>query len=310
MTAVIRRLPAPQWQTAAMRAVGTSAATLLLCLAAMIAVPAAEARSGDVYVVGDSLEVGTGPYLSQLLPGLTVRVDADESRSSAAGEPVVAARLRSSDDIVVFDLGTNDNPSRTGSLAANLSAVGRLVGDRCLVVATIHRPPAGGVSYDGLNGVIRSFVQQRPNTELVDWGSFASAHPDLLYSDGVHPTAAGYQLRARLISEGIESCFVPAAPPRAAVSPSAPARVSRLQRLLHKRALAARLVAVEYLKRLEALARGPGDRAAAFLLTLAALVAHEPQRPPVTGGPRSNKKGSKGDDGQPRAREPAGPSGG
>jgi GDSL-like Lipase/Acylhydrolase family len=266
-----------------MRAVGTSAAALLVCFGAAVAAPGgAEARSGDVYVVGDSLEVGTGPYLSQLLPGLSVRVDADESRSSSAGEPVIGERLRGGDDIVVFDLGTNDDPGRTSSLAANLAAVGRLVGDRCLVVATVHRPPAGGVSYDAVNSVIRSFAAQRPNTELVDWGSFAAAHPELLYADGVHPTATGYELRARLIAEGIESCFVSSAPAPQASSAAAlaPARVSRLQRLLHERALAARSVAVQYLERLEALARGPGDRAAPFLLAFAALVAQAPEEGP------------------------------
>jgi GDSL-like lipase/acylhydrolase family protein len=260
-----------------MRAVGISAAALLVCLAATVPAPTAEGRSENVYVVGDSLEVGTGPYLSRLLPGLTVRVDADESRSSSAGEPVISERLRGSDDIVVFDLGTNDDPSRTNSLAANLAAVSDLVGNSCLVVATIHRPPAGGVSYDGLNQVIRGFAQQRQNTRLVDWGSFAAAHPDLLYSDGVHPTAAGYQFRARLIAEGIESCLVAAASAAPPATANAAPQVNRLQRLLHERALAARLLAVEYLKRLEDLARAPGDRATAFLLPLATLVAQEPE---------------------------------
>ena len=263
-----------------MRAVGISAAALLLCIAATVEPRAAEARSGDVFVVGDSLEVGTGPYLSRLLPGLTVRVDADESRSTAAGEPVVSARLRSSDDVVVFDLGTNDDPSQTAAMAANLAAVGRLVGDRCLVVATVHRPAVGGVSYDGINGVIRSFAQQRPNTRIVDWRSFAAAHSELLYSDGVHPTATGYEFRARLIAEGVESCLVPSAPPAAPTTPYAPAKVNRLQRLLRERATAARLVALEYLKRLAALARAPGDRAAPFLLALAAIAAQEPARLP------------------------------
>jgi hypothetical protein len=296
-----------------MRAVGTSAAALLLCLAATLAAPAADARSGDVYVVGDSLEVGTGPYLSQLLPGFTVRVDADESRSSAAGEPVISERLRSSDDIVVFDLGTNDDPRRTSSLAASLAEVGRLVGDRCLVVATIHRPPAGGVSYDGINSVIRGFALQRPNTQLVDWSSFGAAHPDLLYSDGVHPTSAGYQFRARLIAEGVEACLAPHAPPAAAVSPYAPAGVSRLQRLLRERAVAARLVALAYLQQLETLARAPGDGAAPFLIALAALLPHEPERLPPTGRDRRSdhtahdkRQSDRKPPAEPAAPEPSG----
>ena len=120
---------------------GKASAVALVALVAAVWPTAAAAQSGNVYVVGDSLEVGTSPYLPRYLSGFSVRVDADESRSSSAAVEILRQRLSPSDTIVVFDLGTNDDPSQTGLLQSELAEVGDLVGDRCLVVATIHRPP-------------------------------------------------------------------------------------------------------------------------------------------------------------------------
>lgn len=265
-----------------MRAGKASAAALLVALAAAVWPAPAPAQSGNVYVIGDSLEVGTSPYLPRYLSGFSVRVDADESRSSTAAVEILRQRLSPSDTIVVFDLGTNDDPTQTGVLQSELAEVGELVGDRCLVVATIHRPPYNGVSYDAFNGVIESFASSRPNTQLVDWGSYAGAHPDLLYSDGVHPTSAGYSLRARLIAEGIQGCVggtapaAPAAPPSDGESPFTPAVAQRVQNLLAERALAARLVSLVYLRELRSIAAAPGERTAAFLLGLAAVAPSGP----------------------------------
>ena len=47
--------------------------------------PARRQAGGPVLVVGDSLEVGSAPYLRQALPGTALEVDAERSRSSSAG---------------------------------------------------------------------------------------------------------------------------------------------------------------------------------------------------------------------------------
>jgi len=280
----VRNLAGPAARLPAMRAGMASVAALLAALAAFLWPSVAAAQSGDVYVVGDSLEVGTSPYLPRYLGGFSVQVDADESRSSTAGVQILEQRLRPSDEIIVFDLGTNDGPGDTGLIQSQLEQVAQLVGDRCLVVATIHRPPYGGVSYDAFNGVIESFASGRPNTQLVDWDSYADAHPDLIYSDGVHPTASGYDLRARLIAEGVQGCVgsappsAPAAPPTDGESPFAPAVAHKVQNLLNERAEAARLVALAYLRELGEIAAAPGDPAAAFLVGLAAVAPAEPSR--------------------------------
>ncbi|MEY2463341.1 MAG: uncharacterized protein QOH64_1479, partial [Acidimicrobiaceae bacterium] len=81
-----------------------------------------------------------------------------------------------------------------------------LVGRRCLVVATMSRPPYRGVTVDGLNRAVRSFASSTPNAVLVDWRSTAVANPSLMNSDGVHPTPSGYRLRARLFAQAIGQC--------------------------------------------------------------------------------------------------------
>jgi hypothetical protein len=174
-----------------------------------------------VLVVGDSLEVGTSPHLRGLLRGIPLTVDAQTSRPSSTGVAILRSRLQSSDQVVVFDLGTNDDPAQPQALAADLAAVRSIVGGgRCVVVATLNRPPYNGVSIDGLNGAVRDFAAGSPPTQLVDWRSTALSSPGLLGPDGVHATPAGYSTRAQLIAQGILGCFSGSAsvPPASGVS--------------------------------------------------------------------------------------------
>jgi hypothetical protein len=164
--------------------------------------------------VGDSLEVGTGPYLRGELAGRSVTIDAETGRPSADGLGVLRARLERSHAIVVFDLGTNDDPARPGALGGNLTAARQAAGGRCLVVATVERPPLNGVTDAGLNRVVRSFARGSPNVRLVDWHRAVSREPSLLSADRVHATPAGYALRARLVAAAVDDCAPVGAAPR------------------------------------------------------------------------------------------------
>ena len=201
-------------------------APVLTLLALALQPSAAQAQSGPVLVVGDSLEVGTGPHLRRQLAAVPVTVDARRGRPSREGVGVLRERLRASHEVVVFDLGTNDNPSRTASLARTLSTVRDLAGDRCLVVATLSRPPVNGVSVAGMNRTVRDFADATPDVRLVDWQAAVESDPALLASDDVHATPAGYAARARLVAAAIEECFgavdPPARPRREAPEPEAP----------------------------------------------------------------------------------------
>lgn len=187
----LARLPALAAVTAALGALGAGTA----------------AADPGVLVVGDSLEVGTAPYLDDQLRGLSLTVDSRNGRPSSEGVVVLRARLRAEHRVLVFDLGTNDDPSQPGILAGNLRAAREIAAGRCLVVASVNRPPVAGASSEGLNRVIRDFVAETAGAQLVDWRAAAASDPGLLSADRIHATAGGYALRARLVGAGVRACL-------------------------------------------------------------------------------------------------------
>jgi hypothetical protein len=174
---------------------------LTLGLLLGLALPATASAKG-VLVVGDSLEVGTGPYLERALAGESVTIDARKGRPSNVGVAVLRSRLRPEHSVVVFDLGTNDDPSAPDRLSADLQAARSLAGDRCLVVATLNRPSAGG-----LNRAVTGFANSAQNVVVADWQAAAREDPSLLGPDHIHATPAGYAERAKLVAEAVETCL-------------------------------------------------------------------------------------------------------
>jgi lysophospholipase L1-like esterase len=166
----------------------------------------AQTGAGSVLVIGDSLQVGTGPYLEQQLGAIPVESDDRQSRRSAEGLEALRTRLSPEHTVVVFDLGTNDDPSSPDAFYANLQAARAATGDRCLVVATVLRPPYNGFSVDGMNAALERFALDNPGVQLVDWYGVATSTPGILYDDGVHARPEGYALRGRLIADAVRSC--------------------------------------------------------------------------------------------------------
>ena len=178
----------------------------ILGLALALALICAGTAAAQVLYVGDSLGVGTEPYLRDQLGGVELDVDAKTSRPSGAGVDVLGAAIAPEHEVVVFDLGTNDDPGAPDALAANLAAAREIADDRCVVVATLNRPPLNGVTVDGLNRVLLRFALTDPATELVDWHAAVAEDPGLLL-DGVHARPEGYALRGGLFAEAIGACL-------------------------------------------------------------------------------------------------------
>lgn len=155
--------------------------------------------AGETLMVGDSLGVGTGPYLRRQL-GDRLTLDVVTGRSSTAGLSALRSALTGDQEAVVFDLGTNDGSAST--LRANLRAAADAVGDRCMVVATInHR---GGAS--AYNEVITDFADASDDVELVDWDAMTESEPSLLAGDGIHATAEGYARRGSAMLSALGRC--------------------------------------------------------------------------------------------------------
>ncbi len=181
---------------------------LCVVLAAVVGclLGAQPAAAANVLAVGDSLAVGTAPYLKRELGGTPLTVDAVVGRPSPSGVPALAERLRPEHDVVVFDLGTNDGPSQPGALATSLARARQLAGDRCLVIATVSRPPVRGVTVRAQNDVVEGFAATT-GAQVVDWRAAATGEPSLIQRDGVHATAAGYALRGALFAQAIGACL-------------------------------------------------------------------------------------------------------
>jgi lysophospholipase L1-like esterase len=188
-------------KNAANSIVGKLTAGILAVATAFLA-PSADAA---VLVVGDSLEVGSAPHLRPALGGMPVDIDAQAGRTSGQGVRVLARRLGARHDVVVFPLGTNDTSA--DAFAGSLAAVRELAGERCIVVATIARPPLRGVSAAALNRVVARFAA-RGAAQVADWRSAAAATPGALGRDRTHATGQGYALRASLLAEAVQGCLL------------------------------------------------------------------------------------------------------
>ena len=185
--------------------VGKLTAAILAGAAAFLAPSAAAQPAGDaVLVVGDSLEAGSAPHLRQALLGVPLDIDARPGRTSSEGVRVLARRLRPEHGVLVFPLGTNDTGA--DAFAASLSAAERLARGRCLVAATIARPPLRGAPAGALNRVVAGFAA-RGALQVADWRAAAASTPGALGRDRVHATGQGYALRASLLAEAVQTCL-------------------------------------------------------------------------------------------------------
>jgi hypothetical protein len=202
-------------------------AILTAMLALALTAPSAQASgSGGVLVVGDSLEELTSPYLKQYLPGVPLTVNAVGGSNSFQIFDLFRESYEPSQSVIVFDAGTNDNPAYPEILAGNLRKVAAEIGDRCMVVPTIHGLTVNGIDSSGKNRVVEEFAASRPGTQVPDWATAEETHPELMQADDLHPIAAGAELRARLIAHGIKTCLgiatTPAVKPALEAGPDLP----------------------------------------------------------------------------------------
>jgi hypothetical protein len=183
---------------------------LLAALAATLLIgppPASAAKGRSLLVVGDSLTVGTKPYIRRYLRGWRVHQRVAISTQAAEGPGIMRGYGRRLPRVVFVNLGTNGSPGAVGYFASALRRVMRVAGPRrCVVWSTIKRPPVGGTSYSRLNRVLVAQAKRRPNLILFPWLRMARAHPSWFGEDGVHVTAAAYKVRARAMAAKVKEC--------------------------------------------------------------------------------------------------------
>jgi lysophospholipase L1-like esterase len=186
-------------------------AALLLVIAAAVVVAFVAMRdestaqeTGAVTLVGDSLNVGTEPYLRDALPGWTIEAHDRVGRTTAEGIEELRRLGAELAPVVVVSLGTNDPDGSEAEFRELVDEAVELVGrDRCLVWATITR---GGIGRTSFDLVLREARSAHPNVRLVEWALMVADDDALLAADSVHGTPEGYARRAEETAGVVRAC--------------------------------------------------------------------------------------------------------
>ena len=167
--------------------------------------------TGALYAVGDSVLLGTEPYLRSTLAGWDVRLDARVSRGVPEGFELVRMNEDRIGDVLVLVLGHNyGGPGFTRWLDALLGELDDV--PRIVLVTVAEWSPA----QREVNEAIRRAPEDHDNVLVADWAAVLEANPQFL-RDHVHPGRAGATALANLIT-----VMVGPAPPRDGVVPPRP----------------------------------------------------------------------------------------
>jgi lysophospholipase L1-like esterase len=160
----------------------------------------------SVLDLGDSLSVGTAPYLRTRLRGYRVARLYDTGLHAYDAAAIVARARTTLPAVLVVSAGTNDDPRIVSTFVRAISGIVEAAGsERCVVWPTIVRPPAVGATYAGFNRALRRAAARHSNLVLVDWVGMVRRHPEWLSDDGVHVGVAGYRARAAAIAAAVSA---------------------------------------------------------------------------------------------------------
>ncbi|MGD9988313.1 acyltransferase family protein [Pseudonocardia sp.] len=157
--------------------------------------PAGGTFSGPVFVVGDSITLGSAGALQAIL-GPHATVDGKVGRQFSTAPDLVAGWVARSDGPVVVDLGAN------GTITArDVDAVLTAAGERRVVLVGISVPRRWA---DGNNVTLRAAVARHATqARFVDWGAYVAGDPGLVGPDSVHPTVRGRTVLATAIRDAL-----------------------------------------------------------------------------------------------------------
>lgn len=168
--------------------------------------PASDRSLQRILDLGDSMSVGTAPYLATGLREYRIDRIYDVGLHAYEAAEIVARGRASLPPVLVVSAGTNDDPRIVSTFARAVAGVLTAAGrDRCVVWPTIARPPAVGAAYDGLNRALARNAVRNRNLVLVDWVGMVRRHRRWLADDGVHVSVAGYRARASAIAGKIRT---------------------------------------------------------------------------------------------------------
>ena len=130
-----------------------------------------------IYAIGDSVMLGAAPTMQSA----GIVVDAAVSRQANTGADILEGVVATGQlgDYAVIHLGTN-GPMSSATLDRLMAATATA---KVVVVLTVKA--ARGWTEPN-NALIRALPPNHPNVVVVDWQAEATAHPELITSDGIH----------------------------------------------------------------------------------------------------------------------------
>jgi len=160
----------------------------------------------DLLVLGDSLAVGTMPYLDQLLPSeVNLTWDAVDGRTTPQGIESLQFDLDEvSPTVVAVSLGSNDGPDPERFTSRIRSVLAALPSRACVYWFSIVRPARKG-PYLALNRALRAeAARDRGRLVVINWDR-AVQRGTVHLRDGLHANEAGYIYRSTKIVQAVHA---------------------------------------------------------------------------------------------------------
>ena len=174
-------------------------------------------NGSNITIIGDSITEGSKDAILALLPEADIHsqvskrfgsgsdeamsssnTDANPSGISIAKYLIAENQLQST---VVFALGSNNMPLTQAQIDDALALFGN---NRQIFFITNYDASGKNSSYYDTNNSLFNTAAENSNVHVIDWTAAASADPAAyLSNDGLHPTAAGQELFAELISDAV-----------------------------------------------------------------------------------------------------------
>ncbi|MEI7556612.1 acyltransferase family protein [Candidatus Chlorohelix sp.] len=151
-----------------------------------------------VTAIGDSVMLGAAKDLGNLIPGLTL--DAEVSRQFLRANDILKSYKKEGvlGNLVIIHLGNNGGISdqQFDELMQNLVDIKRVIFVNDKVPRRWEEPN---------NDIIARGVKRYPNTQLVDWFTASTNHPELFWEDGMHLRPEGAKFYAELVISALRS---------------------------------------------------------------------------------------------------------
>lgn len=163
-------------------------------------VPQVSATNNHVYVIGDSVLLGTKETLPAALSGWRVTMDCVGSRRLPQAIQVLKANRHHLGAVVVIQMGNNYIPGEDGSFASQIDKAMHVMRDvRRVVWVTVAEKWPSRVM---INKAIRKAADRWPTIRVADWAPVVASHPSYA-GDMLHLSPSGRVAISRLIARKV-----------------------------------------------------------------------------------------------------------